>query len=1010
MTVDELLQDPAFHDSAPDEQQRRFTAVALKDEAFKKKPKEQRNAIIDQLEAGTLPRPASPERTSNQRAATGDMGTLEAAGREALAVGSGIAGSAGDLVNTVGLIPYGIRRGAEKLGILPEVQPGGATLFHIPIGTEDINKATGFTPQTSAERIGQTVGGFLGPAAWLKAASKLGLAPEVVGTLKSLVSSGTTGDVLMGGAAGVGKEVGGPVAGAIAPVAVALGHGAVSRALPFAGRLSGALREQQVGARENALAAAQRGEEGVTQAALETRATEEAAVGSAQEEAGRNILEARREAQRTALAGEASVNTAQTEAAGLGTAQEGFVGAAEQAASTHFVPLEDALTQDVLKTRTSAGTPRAIPQTIPGTQEVGQAVQGEVATTQAAVPEQAASEGRKLIDSVGTDIGRMETLAKTRQYFKGFFDDGRKTIGKLFEATEAVTGEAPIFQPTKLQETAQKINSERSFTGQSTPPGTSTFALFSTDEAQEIMKNPDIRRLPSATQREFADILEKGAPPGEGIPFWAARRIESALNRIAYEGARPIGTIQQGAARRMLSALHEDFNNLFFEATPEGGQALTEIGSKIFPDLQAAKAQYADFIQTVNKTIVNKILDRDPVQRARFLQPFTSTNKSPETVEQILAVKENASPEVWNTLKGYTLGELYKDAQGPAGQFDPATMLSRLKAFRRSGKMDILFEPEEVASIERYAHGLTAADQGILPRFRGVLARKNPSEVVNFAFSPGKLENTQNFQAVTSPDTFDSAVKSWANQLLERLPTMKPAEIHKELGPLTYRDGNAPSQLDLMMTEYPGVADNITALVRGYQPRLAAVEAAKTAQATTAATSKEAIAAAKARAAAETQTAKTALQSTREAADQSVALAKDQAVGATQTAAGEVRSAKETTSWAREGLQAAKKEFGIPADVSVHDYMRIGGVHVRTGTAMGIGVAEVLNGLLYSHNPAHLVVGGTILVGAPLAKVFFNSPTGRRVIREGLAASYGPSAARWVAQSTGATPAESIPQ
>src|SRR5712692_8283323 len=56
-TVEQLLNDPAFHILPHDEQERRLVNTALKDETFKKRPKAVREALFDQLDAGTLPPP-----------------------------------------------------------------------------------------------------------------------------------------------------------------------------------------------------------------------------------------------------------------------------------------------------------------------------------------------------------------------------------------------------------------------------------------------------------------------------------------------------------------------------------------------------------------------------------------------------------------------------------------------------------------------------------------------------------------------------------------------------------------------------------------------------------------------------------------------------------------------------------------------------------------------------------------------------------------------------------------
>lgn len=596
---------------------------------------------------------------------------------------------------------------------------------------------------------------------------------------------------------------------------------------------------------------------------------------------------------------------------------------AEQALDAALQPAQQVLNDSVLQPRHGG--------TIAGTRQAGEAARADVQALGARANTRAQAEGAKLVEGVGQTLDRMQTLATAKNFFqKEFFEKGRQSLGKLFDATEQVTGDAPVVNVTRFREGATRVAAESAATGQAVPRGTGAFASLGVgqDELLELLEQGGKTPM-SEAQRKIASQIAS-AEGGVSIPFWMARRMESALNQAAYGGARPIGTITQGKARRLLGQLQDDLHDFYAgpEATTaspaiEGAlQAVGGQGDTLAEALPLAKQKYREFIQTANRTVISKLLDPNPVVQEKFLKPFVSGSDQ----AQLLAVKGAASPEVWDTLGAYVLGELHKKASG-GGQFDTRLMADELKKLRRSGRMDVLYTPEQVAAIERYSATLTAGEESYAAGLRKAIQGKEPEKVVDFVFHPGDYSRTQGFRAAVQPDTYDAAVKAWAQKFQDDAQSLSPAQLRNKYGIMTQREklpggGAAPSQLDILLTDYPDAADAITEALRSVGSREAAVEAAKA-------------------------------------------------------------RVKELT------------DVGTPLqNVGVYG-----------------GMYSVIHGVL-TGNPGAVATGVIGSTAPYLARKWAHSPTGERVIRDGLSNAYGPSNARWVLSALGAAeapPAQAAP-
>jgi len=614
----------------------------------------------------------------------------------------------------------------------------------------------------------------------------------------------------------------------------------------------------------------------------------------------------------------------------------------------------------------------------------------------------------------------------------------------LFEATEKVTGDAPAVNVARLRNFATDVYAEVQQTGQQAPRGTRVLTQLGLpkEEVDALLNaaDPKLGKL-TPDQHKVASAILEGTEYAEGlIPFWLSRRLESALSRIAYQNAPPIGSLVQGKARRMVALLQDDIHDFYMSPTattviPEIETALQALNIKapgtIAEATPHARQRYAEFIQLINKSIISKILHRDPKVMEQFLKPFTTFG---EDVSQLVIIKQTASPELWDTLGAFTLAELHRKASA-SGQFSMQEMAGYLKRLRRSGKMGILFDDAQMARIERYAHRLTSDDVNYLPRFRATLARKEPSEVIDFVFQPGKFEQTQNFRAVSSEETFDAAVKAWSATLMQDLLTLTPDEVYKKLAPLARRGRDEASQLGVMFTEYPGVAERIGELVQRYGPRLKAVD---TAGETLVAVKKQAaaeLAREKQRAAdaikqatavfedvvdttrRERSVAQTAVETAQagvEAERRGVGIARRRI----ETAELDVEKARDIQRWATDRLRDLRKHANVPeAAPTVYGYMRAGGIHIRTGggamfvTALMEALIAVATGNPLWALPGTVVAGSTLLFPSFAASRFGRATIrGRAELPVALNARWGPSTTRWVVEALGKTDEEEPPQ
>lgn len=922
------------------------------------------------------PSPAEQEVFKQQRAGLPPNATAQAAVaglRAPLAFASGVAGGTGDVLNAPGAVS----------------QLVGGPDFKLPIGSDSVARQFGIPPESMSalERTLQGVGGFVSPGLFLKVAEGVGILPSAARKLYPFVSAGPKVDVALGTVSTAGSAVGaqvtpgspvGPLVGGVgAPLTVIGARALISQGIKTFGKPI-VLRQDAEEAERIARTTQQ-------ESAIHVR-----------------IARERIDAAKADLADR--VQRGEMDEASMQRALARIQQTGEQSITTAFDPLRDELTQGVLKTRTTGGTPRAIPQVPPGTQEVGKEARTAATEGQTQLNTQLVEESKKIIESLGPALNRIGTLGAARRFFREtFFKEGRENLGKLFDATEKVTGDVPVVQTNRLEALAMADRDEAVKLGRAVPQqrGAVFFADegfgFSKDELHELLTSDSLKVKPLTDEQKtlVQTILDSPDYADKGmLPFAFARRLESALNEIAYRGANPIGTITQGKARRYVAGMQDDIHDFLVSPAattyaPEIEAALTPFGGTAAAEptisgaLDLAKAKYRDFIQTSNNTIVSKILSNNTTVQRQFLHPFTTPTGD---VGVLTDIKKVASPEVWDTLGAFTMAEGHRIASA-SGQFDIGTMQNWLKGLRKSGKMDILYTPEQVANIERYATKMTEAAEEYIPRFRAVL-RNNPEDVLPLVFKPGNFTETQNFKAIMPEEVFDTAVKAHAADMLQDLATLTPEAFHQKYMKLFYRDrigggvghggGYAPSQLDIMLTEYPkDVADRMTQAFDSLKPRQAQAKA-------------------------DVERAQNVLRELQERTAEGFKVETENVAATAAMQKATATEEKTLTDFADEQLRILKKKAGVPEDVMVYGYGRFGPLHLRTSAAgnatLALALGESMIALI-AGQPLYALAGVTAagtVVGLQNAAY---SAAGKAAIRQGLTGKWAPSSARWAAQA-----------
>lgn len=551
-------------------------------------------------------------------------------------------------------------------------------------------------------------------------------------------------------------------------------------------------------------------------------------------------------------------------------------------------------------------------------------------TTGEAVTAAAATLGQRYQDevqAVAPYLNRLQALDTTATGFRRVFRDWRSEKNRLFKATEAVTGNEPVLTLERLHAAGGKMLRETELTGQYPPRGTGVMQRLGRDAADpegsdmlQLLQSPRLEGVRDPERQQVIARLVDEWKAGHSetpVPFWLARRLESILGEAAWRNAKPIGTLSQGRARQMWYGLQDDMRTFFTEHAA---------GQQVQQGLRQAKDLYIDGINVYNNSIVKHLLSRVPKEREQFLDKFVVSGNLTELAE----IKTHASPEVWNQLVAHTMADIAERAS-VNGVIVPQRLAGQARRLETHGKIDLLLTPEQKAQFRATVQEMQAVKGAPSTRLAQRLATMEPGDIPGHVFQAGQVERTRQFRSMTPPDVYDQTVQAWATGFADELGSLSPDQAIKRLRGLSR---GRPSQLDVMLDQYPGVADQLTDLVQRYD---ATRRNLGTAQATLAGTQQQ------------------------------------------------LRDAR-----MRAGLAPDEP---LP---TVRSRMHVGNMIIHGSPWLG-GIASVLAGILTNH-PYVGMTGGAIAAGTIAGQYLARSAAGQRAMAEGLAHAYGPAAQRFAGQ------------
>lgn len=990
------------------------TAVATQDDPWA--------GLRPQMEA--TPQPVSPDRSI-----VADLARAPYAfARNAITALPGAPGDIGSLVD-LGLDKW-LRMGAgagspQRPGTGP--RPGG---FGILPTQESLNKridtVTGITGEPSPgwagapERVAGFIGSSYGPGKFtreMEGALKLtNVTGGVWGAIKNSLTAGSKGDVAIGAMSGLSQEAvrqfftdnpwmlgAAATLGGIAPALAHWSYGALAR--PF---------QKEQTARQLETITRQTEREG--QQTLQSAATD---VQTARD-LGKADATAAQQANRAAVtplvgAAEAKRGLMTTAAEDLAMAEEvakarlGTV----QAQGEQWKQAATLADERAAATRAAAGTPpgaydqlgQTLDLTSPpqGTLATGQAIKEQVAETGAAQTQAAAQARMPAYQAATTGMGTPDVTPQgvidiTKGDFAPQFQKQKQLVGDNLDRIEkdiaaAASPVGGVSTDNIRSEVGRLVKEAVETPGASVSPEVLAYAEMGLSEAQKkVLKGTGLQRAQQAL----------AMTPEVEVPFSALRKIDRDLG--AEGRGNIVGTMPQGEARALKSALNKDFDEFFN----------SDAGTQLSPEFQQYKKDWRDFRTNFDKSILGHLLDeRAGYQQQNFISFLHGGNA--KTNPQLSFIMEHASDETKQAIKGHMLGYMAKtDA---AGNLDPAALGRNIRKLRENGTMDLYFDPGEQRTLVETWQTLSAADTSVEPQFRKLVAKTLPEQLPARVFAPGNISFTEKFQKISTPQQYQEAVSGWAASVKARLPDMTPDQIHKEFAPMVVKHDGV-SQLDVMFAHIPGAADKITDMVTAHRVPTPTTGGAPQGPSRTMQQAESAAAA--------------NLQYVQAENAKQLALVKDLYTQAQQEYKDALKLAKETraagsqvTRETRERAQQAvdvleRKQRQTKQDVDTEtqvakDRLReareeakmspTGESSRRSGlTAFsGIGLMGLLSNI-QSHNP--WVAGGSALliagdVGRTAKNAFFQSQMGQKLIHNYVPQVYGPKAGAFTAQVLG---------
>lgn len=305
----------------------------------------------------------------------------------------------------------------------------------------------------------------------------------------------------------------------------------------------------------------------------------------------------------------------------------------------------------------------------------------------------------------------------------------RKQSREMLARLDSIAGNE-LVDITRLKTMAKDMVEAGRSTPLGAPTGTGRIAGIGAQEAEEVAVGGVMTPVEdlSPSLRALLDL-----PPEQmTAPFRLVRQIEADLGQMAFSGRQhAIGTVQQGRAGALYSALRDDLDD-FLTKDP--------VGTGVAPELSEFRRFYKEGKRLYNESVVDVLFKTKP-HLARTLPDKVF---QPGAHENILDFHTAVGKGVYRqTLAAWYQGLVTKHTRMRAGRptFNAASFAQDLDEYVKSGTVDVMFDPvlaREVTGMTQLFSALSTA-QAIAGKTEGtgqaILTTGQVMSVVRMVFT-----------------------------------------------------------------------------------------------------------------------------------------------------------------------------------------------------------------------------------------------------------------------------------
>ena len=387
-----------------------------------------------------------------------------------------------------------------------------------------------------------------------------------------------------------------------------------------------------------------------------------------------------------------------------------------------------------------------------------------------AVTEQAGGWGDQL-QTMTQQIGRgMDAVAlklRASQDLLQRFGAWKTLKNNAFTQVQTAAGDTPLISLAPVRETAQAMMEEAVRTGTPMPRlvpflarvGESDADRLVTSFMQDLQGSLGGRDLSPTEMTNFlVRVTGRNLPPdiqaaiaassetGGMVPFWVARKLESWLGE-ASGFQKPVGSLAQGGARRLYTAVRGAENDFLLSPAGEATNTL----------LAEAKQLYRTGLHTFNEGFNEQIM-----QGRRGGQSMLDRLFKPGNVEELLDYKSIVPEQTWQDTVATWLTQKYRQAmtgQAPDGTaiFSPEAFNKLMRPYQMHDQLSQILTPEQTTVMSDLLRQYATAERTPLYALGKQVANQNldPESVMGRIFQPRRHRAIQAYRESVPDDVWN---------------------------------------------------------------------------------------------------------------------------------------------------------------------------------------------------------------------------------------------------------------